>query len=148
MKIETASSETRQSPRRSGFTLIEVIAGLVLAAVLIAIMLPLFGSSILGGRDTVRSLPATQKLRTEMDALFQVYRTSYTEDLEGLSTVIDQRSWIANPAPTATVLTNNWVDFNNQGVEVAAQNGEKNVLKVTLGNAAGERLTSYFFPAR
>lgn len=119
----------------------EVIAALILSAVLVAMILPIIGSTLEGSRRSLRTLPATQGLRTQMDAIWQLSRTTYADNLPGLSNAVDQAA--ANN-PSYSVLANDWVDFDEQGVEVPG-GGSQNVLRVTLGNNAGERLTSYFF---
>lgn len=104
-------------------------------------ILPIIGSTLEGSRRSLRTLPATQGLRTQMDAIWQLSRTTYADNLPGLSNAVDQAA--ANN-PSYSVLANDWVDFDEQGVEVPG-GGSQNVLRVTLGNNAGERLTSYFF---
>ncbi len=142
MKTTRNDRHKPSSRLRNGFTLVEVITGLILSASLIALMLPLIGSSLKGGRDAVRDLPQTQNLRSDMDALWQLYRTNYIEDLEGLAQRIAQ----TNSSESYTLLENMWVDFNDQGWEITPNGDDKNVLRVTIGNDDGERLTTYFFP--
>lgn len=120
----------------------EVIAGLVLSSILIAIMLPLLGSSLEGGRRALTNLPGTQSLRSQMDAIWQLHRASYPEDLEGLSNSISQ----SGSSGYITVVENTWVDFDDLGSEISSEDGQKNTLRVTLGNSVGERLTTHFFP--
>ena len=146
MKKQGLQPKSRPLQLRSGFTLIEVIAGLALSAALIALMLPLVGSSLEGGRKAISDLPETQSLRSEMDALWQTYRTTYPNDLEGLRNHIGKASASADASKAATVLDNTWVDFDDTGAEITPEADAKNALRVTLGNAAGERLTAYFFP--
>lgn len=126
---------------RSGFSLIEVIATLALAAVLISLLLPLIDSGLKGSRRALTRLPDTQSLRTQMDAVWQLYRTNYPTDLPGLSAAV-----ASNPSPNYSLLDNGWVEFDAAGVEYVPAAGTENVLKVTLGNARGERLTTYFSP--
>ncbi|BCX46865.1 hypothetical protein HAHE_07730 [Haloferula helveola] len=108
-------------------------------------LLPLIGSGLQGSRRALMRMPDSQSLRTEMDAVWQLYRTSYPNDLAGLSTAIANAA-AANPPPPYTLVENTWVDFDAAGVEFVPPPGTENVLRVTLVNARGERLTAYFSP--
>lgn len=144
MTLRTYESKERPFYRRSGFTLIELILTLTLSAVLIAMLLPLIGSGLKGSREALRRLPETQNLRTEMDAIWQLYRTTQPTDLPALSQAVATAA-TANPAPYQ-LIDNDWVEFDAQGVEFIPTNGAQEVLRVTIANSNGERLTSYFFP--
>lgn len=141
MKLRAEQSRPSLLRCRSGFTLIEVIATLVLSAILIAMLLPLIGSSLQGGTRSLLSMPRTLSLRTELDEVWQLYRTTYPNDLPGLSAAITARS-----SPSYSVLYHGWVDFDANGKEFIPDPGTEKVLRVTLGNSEGERLTAYFFP--
>ena len=141
MKRRSLKSQSIKDRRRNGFTLIEVIATLVLSSLLVALMLPLINSGLEGNRRPLLRMPATYSLRTDMDALWQVYRSTYGTDLSGLATAISTAS-----PPLAYSVSATWVDFDAAGVEFIPTPGTENVLRVTLGNAQGERLTTYFFP--
>jgi prepilin-type N-terminal cleavage/methylation domain-containing protein len=130
--------------RPSGFTLIEVIATLLLSAVLMALLLPLIGSSLKGSRNALLRLSETNTLRTEMDAVWHLYRTDYPNNLPGLSAKITEDAE-ADPSPYL-LLDNDWVDFDAAGAEFIPPPGNESTLRVTLGNSQGERLTTYFFP--
>lgn len=145
MNLTCQKSESASVRSRSGFSLIELIATLVLSAVLGSLLLPMIDSGLQGSRRALVRLPATQSLRTDMDAVWQLYRASYPDDLAGLSTAIASAA-TGDPAPSYTVHYNGWVDFDAAGVEFIPPAGTENVLRVTLGNARGERLTTYFFP--
>lgn len=142
MRLRAHKSRLRPFRNRHGFTLVEIIATLTLSAVLIAMMLPLIGSSLRGSRQALLGLPKTHSLRTEMDAIWQSYRTAEPTDLPALSAAI---ATSADSAPYQ-LIDNAWVDFDDNGVEFIAPSGTEKVLRVTLGNSEGERLTSYFFP--
>ena len=127
---------------RSGFTLIEVIATLVLSSVLIAMLLPLIDSGLEGSRRALLRLPETQSLRTDMDAVWHLYRTVYPTDLPALSTAIDTLD-----ADSPLSYSQLWVDFD-AGVEALPPAVRQDALRLTLGNpnTQGETLTAYFFP--
>ena len=145
MKATCQLSESAMVRRQSGFSLIEVIATLVVSAILFSLLLPLIDSGLAGSRRALVRLPETQSLRTEMDAVWHLYRTTYPDDLPGLSTAIADAA-AANPPPPYSLLDNSWVDFDAAGVEFIPSSGSQNVLRVSLGNSRGERLTTYFFP--
>lgn len=144
MTLQEYESRDRPFSRRTGFTLIELILTLTLSAVLIAMLLPLISSGLKGSREALRSLPETRNLQTEMDAIWQLYRTTQPTDLPALSQAVATAA-SANPAPYQ-LIQNDWVEFDAQGVESIPANGEQEVLRVTIANSIGERLTSYFFP--
>lgn len=123
----------------AGFTLIEAVAALLIAAVLMVLLLPLIGSGLTGSRDAMKKLPDTHSLRTEMDSIWNVYRNTTPSNLSALSTTI------TNTPLTATVIENAWVEFDVDGSEIPVP-GPSETLKITLGNDSGEQLTSYFFP--
>ena len=127
---------------RGGWSLIEVIATLVLSALLITLILPLIGSGVTGGTRPLLRMPETYNLRTEMDSWWHLYRTVYAEDLPALSAAIDDD---AAEAPYH-VLYNDWVEFDADGQEIETPGNTDNHLRVTLGNDQGESLTAYFFP--
>ena len=144
MILRSHASKPGLSPRRNGFTLVEVIVAFTLSAVLISMMLPLIGASLQGSRHAMVSLPKTHDLRTEMDAIWQHYRTTKPTNLPALSATIATAA-AANPPPYQ-LLYNDWVDFDDQGVEFIPASGVEKVLRVTIGNSEGESLTTYFFP--
>jgi prepilin-type N-terminal cleavage/methylation domain-containing protein len=144
MKPRSHNSQPALSHRKSGFTLIEVISTLLLSAVLMALLLPLIGSSLQGSRSALLRLSETNTLRTEMDAVWHLYRTVYPVNLPALSAKIAEAA-AADPPPYL-LLDNSWVDFDVDGAEFIPPPGNQNTLRVTLGNSQGERLTTYFFP--
>ena len=141
MKLRSHKSKPALFRSRSGFSLIEVIATLVLSAILVALLLPLIGSALEGSRRALLRMPETYSLRTQMDACWQRYRTADPINWSDLPTVIAD-----GVADGYTVISNGWVDFDATGEEVIPSAGTENVLRVTLGNSQGERLTAYFFP--
>ncbi len=145
--MKSRSHKSKPAPFRSGggFSLIEVIATLVLSAILITLLLPLIGSGLQGSRRALLRMPETHSLRTEMDAVWHLYRTVYPTDLPGLSTALAEAA-MADPPPSYNLLYNGWVDFDAAGVEFIPAAGTENALRVTLGNSQGDRLTTYFFP--
>ena len=128
----TSSLKSKSTLRRGrkGFTLIEVIATLVLSSVLVALTLPLISAGLEGNRRPLLRMPATYSLRADMDTLWQVYRSTYATNLSGLATAIAS----ADP-PLAYSVNATWVDFDAAGVEFIPTPGTEEVLRVTFGNA-------------
>lgn len=141
MKSKSQNSELPPFRSGSGFTLIEVIATLMLASVLIALLLPLIGAGFTN-RATPLAMPETHNLRSEMDALWHQYRTTAPVNLPVLSSELETAA-AANPPYTLEY--NDWVDFDAAGVEFIPPAGTQKVLRVTMGNSKGEQLTAYFF---
>ena len=144
MKSTSHKSRPAFFRNRGAFTLIEVIATLSLSAVLVAFLLPLIASGLQGSRSALLRMPETNNLRTEMDAVWHLYRTVYPNDLPALSAAIDTAA-AADP-PAYILHDKSWVDFEVNGVESIPPPGNQDILRVTLGNSQGERLTTYFFP--
>ena len=126
-----------------GFTLIELIMGLLLSAILIAIMLPLIGTSIEGSRKAINSLPDTQNLRNQMEIISSLYRNNYTDNLEALHDQIENTLTSSDPTQTIT-WSSEWMRFNSQGQLIPSPN-QRVTLRLTLTYPNGESLTSYFF---
>jgi prepilin-type N-terminal cleavage/methylation domain-containing protein len=142
-RFSRESSSLRLGVRRA-FTLIEIIVALLLSSVLIAMLLPLIGSGLQGSRQSMQRLPQVHRLRTEVDQIWQVYRSTVPSDLPALQAAINEAA--ASPQASFVVIYNDWVDFDATGTEFVPQDGSRNVLRVTLGNRQGESITSYFFP--
>ena len=145
MKSQSQTSQPRLFQSLKGFTLIEAIATLVLSGVLIAALLPVIGSSLQGSRRALARMPATHSLRSEMDAIRHMHRSMNPSDLPALSAAIAAAASATSPAPPYILLENDWVAFDDQGVEFIPSSGEETALRVTLSNSSGERLTAYFF---
>ncbi len=136
--------ETRIKPLPfRGFTLLELIMGLLLSAVLIAIMLPLIGTSIEGSRKAINSLPDTQNLRNQMEIISSLYRNNYADNLQALHDEIDNT--LASSDSTQTITwSSEWLRFNPEGQLISTPN-QRVILRLTLTYPDGESLTSYFF---
>ncbi len=144
MRLLNDKLKNARGSGRSGFTLIEAIATILLSVVLIALLLPLMGSGLKGSRRALLGLPETQALRSEMDALWHLYKTSDPFDLPAFSTQLAAAA-AADPPPPYQLLDNEWVEFSSSGVEFVPAVATQRVLRVTLGNSKGEKITAYFF---
>ena len=145
MKSNIRKSQPVSFRGRKGFTLIEAIAALILASVLIVMLLPLIGSGFKGSRHALLKMPETHNLRTEMDAIWHLYNTTRPIDLPALLTTITNGA--ASNSASYNLKYIGWVNFDSAGVESTPNLGTGSVLKVTLGSSSGEQLTAFFFPA-
>jgi type II secretory pathway pseudopilin PulG len=138
--------------RLGGFSLIEVIATIVVSAFVVTLLLPLIGSGLQGSRRALLRLPETYDLRSAMDGWWHRYRIEFPTNLAGLFDEIDAAATAAEGDPDAPyqIPERKWVQFDAAGLESDVLVGEEDPaedgLRVTLGNAQGERLSAIFFP--
>lgn len=126
------------------FSLIEVILALLLVAVLAALLGPFFGASLTHSSDPALRLPATSALMTAMERIAATYEQLYYHDLDALRTRIGAEGTTQNNAyGTYIVVHNAYVTFSAAGAETAGGTAT-DTLKVTIRDAAGERLTALF----
>jgi len=122
--------------RRSGFTLLEVIVSIVITAILAAMLIVLMGNPVSGSADPVLTLKNAYDIQKVMENI-----ASKTNGLSAMKASIGaEGSSAANAYGTYEVVYNRYVTISS-GTEV---NGGTNVLKVTIRNAGGDRLTRLF----
>ena len=136
--VRKRTDASKRVHHSAGFTLIESVAALTFAAVLGVLLLPLIGSGLTGSRDAMKRLPDTHSLRSEMDRIWEDYRSTTPTNLSALSVNITNTT-------TFNIIDNSWVEFDVDGNEISVA-GPSETLKITLANSQGEQLTSYFFP--
>lgn len=128
--------------KKRGFTLIEVIAALVLLAVLAGLFVPVFNSGVLGSVSSGNQLQAAVQLRSEMEQWVVWARRDYTgAAFANLSAAVNAHF---NGIPEISVAENQWVEFQDNGatlVENPSVGGETRHLRLTLAHARGPRLT-------
>ena len=90
MKTPFRQPNPRPFHDRGGFSLIEIIATVVLSALLVTMILPLIGSGVVGSNRPLLRMPETYNLRTVMDDWWQQYRSVYGQDLPALSIAINE----------------------------------------------------------
>jgi len=117
--VRKRTGASKRVHHSAGFTLIESVAALTFAAVL-------------------GVLPDTHSLRSEMDRIWEDYRSTTPTNLSALSVNITNTT-------TFNIIDNSWVEFDVDGNEISVA-GPSETLKITLANSQGEQLTSYFFP--
>ena len=139
-----AAQRSRGPPRGRRFTLVEVIAALILVAVLGALLIPFFGMVSRRSADAALRLPATARLMTLMENINAAYEQDYHDHLADLQQELATHSAAFGiDGISFTVVTNEFVTFSADGEE---QNGgtDTDTLRVTLRAPSGERLTALF----
>ncbi|HMO04897.1 MAG TPA: type II secretion system protein [Kiritimatiellia bacterium] len=121
---------------RAGFTLIEVIATLLLSAIAFAALLPFLDRVFLQSHEPRVQLQQAMNLQSAMENLV----ATHTNTLENLRTRIGAAGTSAGDQVTVT--ENRYITFTG-GLESGTPTSN-NLLKVTLQNALGEQVTRIF----
>lgn len=127
---------TSRSTSRAGFTLIEVIATLVLTALAFLALLPFLDRVFLQSHEPRIQLQQAMNLQSAMENLV----ATHTNTLANLSTRIGAAGTAAGDG--VTVLENEYITFTG-GLESGSPSSN-NLLKVTLQNTLGEQVTRIF----
>jgi prepilin-type N-terminal cleavage/methylation domain-containing protein len=120
---------------RSGFTLLEVIATLVVAAIAASVLIPLLGRVFARNYETRVQYREIADLQSAMESLV----TRGTNSLAVLSAHVGAEG--GTYAGRYTVVQNRYVQFSG-GAEASATNTA--LLKITLQNSLGETVTRLF----
>jgi prepilin-type N-terminal cleavage/methylation domain-containing protein len=133
--------------RSSGFTLIELVATIAIAGVIIVMILPYFQSGITDSHRPARWLQDAVSVQRAMETINGAYGRIATKNaaaLQALSNNIGPAgSSFNNLYGTYAVLENTFISFNGAGNEQA---GGTEVLKITLCSPTtpGHELTQLF----
>ena len=119
-----------------GFTLIEVIITVVVAALALAAILPFLGQVFLRSHEPRVQLTAAMDLQTAMEELV----AWHTGDLSTLQNRVGTEGSMFTHR--FRVVENRFVEFTDDGVETASS--ETRLLKITLRNDLGETVTRLF----
>lgn len=126
--------------RRRGFTLIEMVAVLVLVGITAALLLPLLGTGLRSELDYAQRQQAFEDLRSQMDAWLYTYRAGAGADLLTFRDTVNNTPLAAG----LTLSTVRWVRFDDS--TGALLNGaDTDCLLVTLSTAQSS-LTTIFAP--
>lgn len=125
-----------KQPRPSGFTLIELIVTIVLAALAMAAVIPFLGDVFLRSREPGAQLHDAMEIQTVMENLI----ASHTGTLQELHERVGAEGSLIEG--NIQIVENRYVTFD--GAQEAGPSGENRLLKVTLRNALGESLTRLF----
>jgi prepilin-type N-terminal cleavage/methylation domain-containing protein len=127
----------KKQARNKGFTLLEIIAGVVLLALLALMLVPLLGKPVTSAPQPATSLDEAFDLMNVMENI----KATYSNDLQALSSAVtSEGTVISNQFGAYTVVHNRFVTFT-AGTE---QPGGTNILKVTVKGDTGEVLTRLF----
>lgn len=135
------------SMREEGFTLLEVLAVILLAATLGAVMFQYFGSSLTGSSAPIDRLKTTLQLQQALENITDAYERSGKSpaDLDALRLSIGTEGTDqVNAFGKYRVLQNRYIKFLGQS-EVDSGGGDpKDSLKITLRNEVDEILSVLF----
>lgn len=120
---------------RNGFTLIEVIVTLLIAAIALAAVIPFLGDVFLRSHEPRRQLRQAMDLQAAMENVV----AAHTGTLDELQAYVGPEQQLF--FNRFRVLANGYVDFDS-GNEIAS--GQNRLLKVTIENDLGETLTRLF----
>lgn len=152
---------TRMKLKSKGFTLVEVIITLVVAAIVGTMMFTTLGKSLSGSSDPIFRMQKSLSLQKVMENLVTAYEKYYGGDLPGLkdsigtegTTVTGSNDVINGYCPKSdkceyTVVKNRYIKFeSNAEVELTdppLATDPKDLLKVTIKNSNNETLTFIF----
>jgi prepilin-type N-terminal cleavage/methylation domain-containing protein len=133
---------------KSGFTLIELIATIAIAGIIMIMILPYFQSGITESHQPAQRLQDAVALQRAMESINGAYRAIILDkkktDLDTLLANIGPAgSSFNNSFGVYAVVENEFISFNGAGTEQA---GGQRILKVTIVSPAhpGYRLTRLF----
>jgi prepilin-type N-terminal cleavage/methylation domain-containing protein len=120
--------------KQGGFTLIEIILTLVIAAVVAAGLVQYFGTSLWQSSIPIERLRQALELQEVMENITADYRENYTSNLTGLQTNIGDNDY---SPPSYTVVENEtgFIVFDDDNVAVGTDTST--LLKVTIKNDSG-----------
>lgn len=135
--------------RKNGFTLIEVIATIVIAGVVWAMTFSFFGKSFVESPKTVSNLNKALGLQAVMENITQDYTRNYAGSdtaLSSLKTKIgSENTTYSNTYGSYKLIYNRFIKFNSTGGTESSMMPGTNLLKVTVQQTdTGEKLTALF----
>lgn len=133
-----------------GFTLIEVIIVLTLAALLGTFIYSFFGKSYIESMKAGSNLAKSQEIQKVMENIISDFKKTYTANLAGLQTKVGlpENSDMTNTYGNYKVIDNHFIKFVDAGGGnwSEAVGAITDLLKVTIKNELGETLTIVFSP--
>lgn len=141
----TLTEKRPQRPRPSnGFTLIEVLASLVLVAIMASLLLPLIGTGLRAELDQFQRQQGREDLRQQMDAWLFAHRQT-TLPYSGTDIEAFREHVATTPLASGLTLQRlDWITFDATRTPVPGVAGD--ILRVTLVNETGQ-LSSFFPPS-
>ncbi len=123
--------------QRDGFTLIELIAIIVLAALALVAILPFMGETFLRSHEPRTQLVHALDLQSAMEDLV----AAYTNELSSLHHFVGPVG--GTVAGRFVVIENAFVEFTYPGLSETGS-ADEHLLKITIGNEVGDRVTRLF----
>jgi len=141
--------KTMTKLKSGGFTLLEVIITLVVAAIVGTMMYTTLGKSLSGSSEPIFRMQKSFALQQVMENMITAYNKICYDggDIEDLKTAIGSEGIDVknNAFGQYTVVENRFIKFDNSNVQKDIATGElHNLLKVTIKNSNNEIL-SYIF---
>lgn len=142
--------------KSAGFTLVEVIITIVIAAIVGAMLVTVLGTSMTKSSEPIFRLKTSFALQQVMEN----FMTTYYEDFEYFHLLPEFRNLIAGGVPGGnegatldnnfgkyTIVENHFIKFDGNRNEIlAADTDPDKMLKVTIKNTNNDTLTYVFAP--
>ena len=133
----------------SGFTLIEVIVGLVLAAILGTMLVTFMGNNLSDSAQIVNNVAKTYKLDAVMENFTARYKNLLVTDATPLATLsnnVGTSGTVYNNAyGSYKVKKNGYITINCTGKNCTESNGGASILKVTITDPTDTQTVTALF---
>ncbi|MEI6609829.1 MAG: prepilin-type N-terminal cleavage/methylation domain-containing protein [Deltaproteobacteria bacterium] len=148
--------KTMTKLKSSGFTLVEVIITIVIAAIVGAMLVTVMGTSMTKSSDPIFRMQTSFSIQRVMENFLTVYEKYYAGDLPALRDAIaggvpggNEGAALDNNFGKYTIVENHFVKFDasNAEVNINSTPGDPvygQYLKVTIKNSNNETLTYIF----
>jgi len=138
--------KTIVNSKSKGFTIVEVIITLVVAAIVGTMMYTTLGKTLYGSSEPIFRMQKSFALQQVMENMITAYEKTYGGDIEDLKIAIgtEGNDLKDNAFGQYTVVENRFIKFESNVQQNIATGELRNLLKVTIKNSNNERL-SYIF---
>ncbi len=133
--------------RDKGFTLVEIIIAIVVAAILAAMVFSYSGTTLTQSVQPLNQAAKTMALQKVMENIFTDYNSNYKADLAGIQTKIGAEGTVCSAETPCiygqgyTVVDNHFIKFVDNSEAPLAAGDPQNTLKVTVKNDLDETLS-------
>lgn len=134
----------KKSINNKGFTLIEIIIALVVAAILGTMLFTYSSTSVTQSTYSLTQMSQTADLQKVMENIFLDYKLNFFNDLTGIQGKIGSAAVaqpLSNSYGTYTLLYNNFIKFVGNSETAAEPDDPQDILKVTIRNNLGQTLS-------
>jgi len=136
---------------QAGFNLLEIVATLIVAAVLGSMIYAYFASSVTHSTIAITKLKRAFVLHAVMENITADYSAliesaltdPLIDPLPDLKANIDSENYSPDPTENYSVIQNKFIKFDSSGNEIDDTSGQNDLLKVTIKNDGGT-LTALF----